>query len=190
MGCDIHGVFQTRVKGASLWWTELEIEDSRNYAVFSALADVRNNTGITPIAEPRGLPEDFDMKEAMTVMRYGDPADPWLGDHSFSWLTLDELLNWNGWDQLVNDNGIIDRKQYESWDGKSQPLLRSGDIWGTSVIKADQRILEEADPNWTHIRVYWSEPLREYCGPFLKWLEYAEARAWQPEARIVFGFDS
>lgn len=126
----------------------------------------------------------------MGVMRYGSEANPWLGDHSFSWLTLDELLNWDGWDQLVNDNGIIGRERYENWDGKSQPFPRSGDIRGAGVIKADQRTLPEANPDWTHVRVYWSEPLREYCGSFLKWLEYAETKAWMPEARIVFGFDS
>ena len=94
MGCDIHGVLQGRIEGGT-WRSILEIEDTRNYAVFSALAGVRNYENIEPIAEPRGLPEDFDMKEAMLVMRYGD--DPYVGDHSFSWLSLDELETWPRW---------------------------------------------------------------------------------------------
>ncbi len=188
MGCDIHGVFQTRYSKESLWRTEMEIEDGRNYLAFSALAGVRNYTGVTPISEPRGLPDDFDMKEASKVMRYGDPNNPWMGDHSFSWLTLDEIRSWDGWDQIVNDNGVITRKQYEEWDHETTPYPHSGDIWGGDVVLADQR--GSCPTGWTHIRVYWSESLREYCDTFLKWLDYADAKRWTGEARIVFGFDS
>lgn len=188
MGCDIHGVFQTRGNSDSRWWTEMEIEDSRNYLVFSALADVRNSTGITPISELRGFPDDFDLKEASKAMRYGNEYDPWMGDHSFSWLYLDELLNWSGWDQIVNDNGVISREQFMEWDRMTAPYPHSGDIWGKDVILADQN--GDCPAGWTHIRVYWSEPLREYCQPFLKWLDYVDTKRWQGQARIVFGFDS
>lgn len=86
MGCDIHGVVQMRYSKDGKYGTDGPIEDSRNYAVFSVLADVRNGYDITPISPPRGVPADFD----------GDEGE--LGDHSFSWVTLTEVLEWPHWD--------------------------------------------------------------------------------------------
>lgn len=57
----------------------------RNYALFGLLADVRNYWDITPIAQPRGVPED-----ASSVWR--GVVDYWDRDlHSMSWFTYDEL---------------------------------------------------------------------------------------------------
>lgn len=100
MGADIHGVLQVRHNNGS-WDSILEIENARRYVLFSALAGVRNYNEITPIGVPRGIPADFDIREAMVVMEYGDPNDPWIGDHSFSWLSLEELNDWSGWDQIL-----------------------------------------------------------------------------------------
>ncbi len=60
------------------------------YEVFGFLAGVRD-TEITPIAEPRGLPED--LKPRME----GDYLDGkvWLGEHSHSFLMRDELLSYD-----------------------------------------------------------------------------------------------
>lgn len=59
--------------------------EDRNYALFAKLADVRNGYGgtFTPIAQPRGVPEDasFEVKEWMQDSDY----------HSASYLTLAEL---------------------------------------------------------------------------------------------------
>lgn len=97
MGADIHGVLQERYLGSS-WTTIATIEDDRNYALFAALADVRNYGGITPISEPRGLPEDFEIDGEEHRMSYtGDKV--WMGEHSYSWLSINELLKWHGWDQ-------------------------------------------------------------------------------------------
>lgn len=102
MGADIHGVLQGKV--GSKWESFYEIDDDRSYAVFSALAGVRNYNDVTPIAEPRGLPEGFSMDENESVtLRYSNQKI-WTGEHSHSWLTLDEILNWDGWSQQL-DNG-------------------------------------------------------------------------------------
>ena len=68
--------------------------DQRNYALYSILADVRNGygfagvftgMGFTPIAPPRGVPEDASPE-------YRAEVAAWGGDgHSHSWLTLKEL---------------------------------------------------------------------------------------------------
>ena len=102
MGCDIHGFVQVRY-GDSEWFSDGEIEDGRNYRLFAALAGVRNGFGfagiyshdpLTPIAEPRGIPDDFVYDENENDM----------GDHSFSWLHLSEIVAWTGWDMCLSDD--------------------------------------------------------------------------------------
>lgn len=52
--------------------------------MFCFLAGVRTHSTIPPIAAARGLPEGApDQDEA--------DSQSWLGDHSHSWLSLDEL---------------------------------------------------------------------------------------------------
>lgn len=97
MGADIHGVLQSRYKRGdgtwSDWWTEEEIYDSRHYLMFAYLANVRNYGGVRPIAEPRGLPEDFKVEDV--DYDNGDHnlfgRKVWMGDHSPSWLLLSEI---------------------------------------------------------------------------------------------------
>jgi len=78
---------------------DLEYYGSRNYYLFSILADVRNGNGVEPIDYPRGIPDD-----ASSGYRY--MSDQWDGDaHSHSYFTLDELLNVH-WSEY--DSGYID----------------------------------------------------------------------------------
>lgn len=95
MGCDIHaGLFQV-----DSWADFVAIPPvDRYYDFFSVLAGVRGE--YEPIVEPRGLPEWFK-------------REPWWsehivdGDHTASWLTLQELLDfrdgkrWRGLDENV-----------------------------------------------------------------------------------------
>lgn len=84
MGCDIHpGLFVLR---NNKWAQFLAVPpDERHYDFFGLLAGVRGDT--KPIAEPRGMPEWFP------------GADKWWaeyivdGDHTPSWLSLQELEN-------------------------------------------------------------------------------------------------
>lgn len=116
MGCDIHPVVQVR-KG-STWvdaegWDdryghknygprespdgEWDVLSRRNYAVFSVLAGVRNRGDVVPISDPRGLPEGFEINED-----YSRANGFWMGDHSYSWVTLRELLEYP-WEELPKD---------------------------------------------------------------------------------------
>ena len=65
----------------------------RAYGLFGFLANVRNYSHVPPFSEPRGLPSDIDGI---------DPDDPPFGEHSFSWLSLSELLAFN-YDQTFED---------------------------------------------------------------------------------------
>ena len=57
MGCDIHANFEIKVNNKWLYYSNPDID--RNYDLFARMANVRNNRGIKPIDDPRGLPEDI-----------------------------------------------------------------------------------------------------------------------------------
>jgi hypothetical protein len=83
MGCDIHVQAERKVDGK---WQLVpgNFFDWRGYNVFAFLAGVRNYSAITPIAQPRGLPDDCVDTDDYNSARGGD--------HSFSWLSIPELL--------------------------------------------------------------------------------------------------
>lgn len=108
MGADIHGIFQ-RHDGASKTWQDIEstYEQDRHYFLFGILADARGDG--PPIAEPRGLPEGFELVDGeyhpISDLKFmdprrrgwhedGEPLVVWMGDHSRSWLTGEEMLKW------------------------------------------------------------------------------------------------
>lgn len=75
-------------------WIHEEVYWSRNYYLFSILADVRNS-GIEPICEPRGVPKDASTGYLYSVKRWDSDG------HSHSYFTLEELLNvdWNQYEK-------------------------------------------------------------------------------------------
>jgi hypothetical protein len=104
MGCDIHITYQKKVNNT---WIDAYPGGSplnyRSYALFGFLANVRNYSGITPISEPRGLPEDYepdDDDHSLSNLR--DNVDT----HSCSWLSIDELLSFN-YDQMTEDRRVM-----------------------------------------------------------------------------------
>lgn len=87
MGCDIHMGLEGRINGE---WRLIadDVYDERSYPLFALLAGVRNEPewGITPISEPRGVPDD-----ASKVYRLECDLQAECGYHSFSWLTPEDL---------------------------------------------------------------------------------------------------
>ncbi len=150
MGTDIHMRVEVRVDGK---WQEANANPyrNRNYDVFAVLAGVRNGSGfagcdtgdpVTPISEPRGLPEDDSAKP------YKDPPFGWsseaddpyyyscLGDHSFSWLTLEEILAYD-WHQAKVKRGVISLAAFAKWDAAGCGMPEggwSGGISGPNVF--------------------------------------------------------
>lgn len=105
MGCDIHTVVQ--VKGVNRWVdVATSFLTARNYAAFDLLAGVRTNTKIlrcVPISECKGLPDGFETDNDDIHNGY------WMGDHSHSYLTLEEMQKYPHWELgkvalLVLDN--------------------------------------------------------------------------------------
>lgn len=186
MGTDIHGVWQKKtIQG----WENIEsaYQQSRHYQLFAVLAGIRNGTGfagvptgqvITPISNPRGLPVDFQLN------RTG-----YMGDHSYSWLSGEEMLHWFATAPIVIKTGVIDRQTYETWDKISRPSSYCGDIWGKFVVKInDNEVEKNIQPNWTHIFCTWEAPLKEELKYFFD--EVDRLMKLHGEIRFVFGFDS
>ena len=201
MGCDIHGVWQKKVGDV---WEDISSNygQNRHYQLFAVLAGVRNGYGfagvrtgdaIDPISEPRGLPKDFDVdvevhpiKDSSILTpwrRYYDPSDlsVWMGDHSHSWLTADEMLEWYDHAPAVVHEGVISRRDYEEWDGVSPPSDYCGGIPGRDVVMFPEK-------GWTYVRVGWTASLATELAYFFD--EVRRLREEHGEVRFVFGFDS
>ena len=95
MGCDIHSRGERKVDGKWKLILGPEPFGDRNYSVFAFLAGVRNYSEVPPISEPRGLPDDID----------DDGDGDYFGDHSYSWLSLDELLKFD-YDAKIEDRRV------------------------------------------------------------------------------------
>lgn len=218
MGTDIHGVFQ-RYDQSTDTWVDIEhkYEMDRHYQLFAVLAGVRNGSGfagvrtgeaVMPIAEPRGYPEGFVMDaergddfhpiialDHMDPRRRnwheeGEPLGVWMGDHSHSWLTADEMLAWFETAPVVVKTGIFDRADYEQWDKKSPPNFGyCGGIGGAGVVVINDNAPErEATTGWTHISCEWDVELKSELAYFFE--EVARLKAEHGTVRFVFGFDS
>lgn len=198
-------------------WEDIESRytQDRHYQLFAALAGVRNGSGfagvitgepgepVKPVSDPRGLPNDFYMVDDahptadikfMDSRRMGYhtadyPKEIWMGDHSHSWLTGEEMLEWYDDAPTVTKIGILSRSEYETWDKESPPDCYCGGISGPNVVLInDSEIAKESVPDWTHIRCDWDTKLWDELKYFfdeVKRLQYLHG-----EIRFVFGFDS
>lgn len=213
MGTDIHGVFQRRTHNG---WEDVpsKYDFGRHYFLFGILANVRNGTGfagvktgdpMAPIAMPRGLPKDFELVSGESDMHpqplelaspwrqeyhSRNPDDKyeglWMGDHSFSWLSADEILAYADArvDVGARRDGVISIAQYRQWDGK-QPESWSGGIWGGDIVVDTPATVSDET---THVQVSWVQPILEEIGYFID--EVRRLKAEHGDVRMVFGFDS
>lgn len=156
MGTDIHPVVQRRAPGGDWEFVKIPHAElpydqrpeggvydglcGRHYLRFSILADVRNGYGfagcptyepVEPISTPRGLPYDFEEPIPPGFDQYGgryaDDADSWLGDHSFSWVSLRDLLDYD-WDAPVSwpdGESVSLREACSDFTGQVIPWLAS-----------------------------------------------------------------
>ena len=182
----------------------------RNYRLFVVLAGVPNWylnwTNISPIAKPRGLPSDFALENANPrILRWlpwsfsrdyvhrmttDDKRIIWMGDHSHSWLTGDEILAWAKKTANFNfvETGIVTRAVYESWDGKSFPGYCSrGSVDSNAVLVEDNSVKMKKSPHWTHIKCQWTSNLSEGLRGFFDEVETLISE--HGFVRFVFGFD-
>lgn len=217
MGCDIHMTIE--VRDGDKWrrvdkcpprpcWCDGKIADhwkcggtgidespyhDRNYAVFAALANVRNDGNIKPISEPRGLPDDC-------THGVGEEDDFEHGDHSFTWLLLSEVLAYP-WNAEIQDEGFVPAAAFDEWDKagrKGPPKTWSAGVGGGSVrhvTNAEMRRRIDQPCPWQAMEspytlIRWSVPLSQYARHFLAFAESLRAVGDPASVRLVFGFDS
>lgn len=202
MGCDIHSVAQVFKDGR--WTTVLRdvIGDPRNYDTFAMLANVRNGTGfagcltgdaIEPIDNPRGLPDDFIVRDEMHVtagVPTGDTYDwiedeakrkerladlikepeMWMGDHSFSWLLLSEIDAYISYmsGRSRKTYGVIAESEYLKLRNKMnmEPDSWCGAVSGPDVVTMSAAEYEKRGPvtgKQTYVQYEWRKPIVD-CG--------------------------
>lgn len=196
-------------------WT---VYRARRYDLFAILADVRNGygfagvltgKGFVPISQPRGLPEDVDPKTGWNE-EYNDHD---FGDHSFSWLTLKELLDYD-WAQVTTKQGMVSGAEYLIYKEKGRPTSWSGGVGGPGISIITEEEMEakrlsgedlasQRGPFGNHpsegpaifTTVHWKVTYAEAVGAFytesipaLKKL--ASEVGGSENVRVVFGFDS
>lgn len=208
MGTDIHPVVEVRQKDGS--WRAVKPptprydhedpcwrwEFDRSYDSFAVMADVRNGygcagvdtgNGFVPIAEPRGIPKDFSL------------PDYYVGDHSFSWLTLAEIKAYD-WTRRTKKRGVLDAKGYKEWrEHRGWPKGGwSGGIMGYGVLNVSNEEMDAylerpiKDGKERYTQVEWWADYKDCCKRLLDFVAELEAMnlGKANDVRIVFGFDS
>ncbi len=195
MGCDIHlyTEVQKRINDNLIWtccdnWQIDPYEigkydinpiwSTRNYHIFSVLANVRNDNDNIPICELKGLPSDISdaIKEA---------SDRWGCDgHSHSWLTLKEIKDYLGINQQIKYSGLMLPDEAAKVDAGEMPSS-----WCKSTTADD------------HVYREWSRenrPLKEFIALLNErkrdelWIFSDEQDTPESDEkfRIVFWFDN
>jgi hypothetical protein len=180
MGTDIHIVAEVKRDGE---WrlSDIKVPCNRDYDTFAILANIRNGFGfagvktgepLTPISLPRGLPKDIS-EELKGKMNLPGDNDCWLGDHSYSYITLKEMLEYD-YNGLRIECGMVTHATAEAFRKEGK--------------------LPEEWCGWTSMKGYekmeWKRPLKEAAYLFGE-IVVSLIPLGEPEnVRIVFGFDS
>lgn len=243
MGCDIHLVVEVRNENGEWeralpppeardpWLVEQAAKldtgsrykdrekyvwfDDRNYNLFAILADVRNGFDFVPISEPRGLPDDLspEVQKIADGMDDEESNDVSLGDHSQSWLTLKELLDYD-WGRGTTEGGWVDVKNFLVWQREGCPRSWSQSVGGGQVehlswrdmkryIEADYIKFSGDGESYTSVFDAIAGPRRYFA--YVEWpidgtqvserfhkvfIPALQKLGKSEDVRIVFGFDS
>lgn len=184
MGCDIHMFAEVRNKETKKWeftgpifkhrnyqgveTISREPYSGRNYSLFAVLANVRNDDGIIPISDPKGLPDQMS-----DFVRY--KAQLWEADgHSHSFFLLKELIDFS-WNQEFNESGMVSQKQKEAYekDGKRP------ESWCKWTNQKD------------YVQMSWPSNIKFYCEDFVEnTIPQLQALGDPEDVRIIFWFDN
>lgn len=221
MGCDIHSLIQVKEYGEGPWVTvEKRVNgDPRDYDMFAILANVRNGYGFAglttgqgfiPIAQPKGFPQD-------TAVTDGEHIDGlWMGDHSHSWLTLSEMLEYLKTCEARRTKkcGVISWRTYLVWRKTGgYPESYSAAVSGpgirtVSTDEAERLVLDNFKEKFSgpfnddpalvdrvYVKVSWEiayGDVENFIGLVERMRQVARnfGTRSNDEVRLVFGFDS
>lgn len=160
----------------------------RNYDLFGLLADVRNRSDIESPWAHRGIPKDSGIHEFL-----GDGDSPHYHGHSHSWVSLQELLDYD-WGTPVHESGYMGALAYRYWmdHDKKKWLGYSGFVGGPDVVHVSNKemdalfekgtLVEKPDPvdgepdrtTWVstdgksyYTQCEWDEPMEHACRYFV-----------------------
>jgi hypothetical protein len=98
MGCDIHMNIEVKTKNGWELYSKPSVD--RFYKLFAKLANVRNDFGIQPISEPRGIPDDVSYLVKKSYESWKEYT------HSASFITCEEMAELKEWlKNLAKENG-------------------------------------------------------------------------------------
>lgn len=207
MGTDVHHVFETKNKSTGDWEvvshpTLTDFDIDRHYLMFAVMAGVRNGRGfagcpthdpIVPIAEPRGVPD---------AETYNDPyyeyKGEYIGDYGYSYLTVNEIIEWFKTPHGTLSYGVVSKAQYLDWNGRDEPACYSRWVSGgdTQVYSPPNLKLPFTENNKaltlseaTHVHISWWLDINKEVG-YLNELAELLKSTYGEDTRIVFGFDS
>lgn len=104
MGCDIHMFVETYE--LDRWVFREEVSYCRNYTLFGVLAGIRD-AGVCPISEPRGEPADMSLNTEIPLWVRVEDLSYTRGDHSHSWVTAKEVLDYPWPEELLDEKQFI-----------------------------------------------------------------------------------
>ena len=214
MGTDIHGGFIKVVKDkfgnvVSKQPIKTNWNFDRNYTLFAILAGVRNGYGfagcyrhepLQPIAEGRGIPEFISVVEERTEELYNkyygrwddeEEFGCWLGDHSYTHMTINEILEWKGWSNHLSQGGVVSVEHYEETVAKGkEPESWCGGISGGGVVTVSEDEYKSG-AKATHVNCFWKseQSLGERYDWFLEEIERIK-NEYGEDVYLVIGFDN
>lgn len=165
-------------------WSLVGLCDSRNYAMFSILANVRNYGKTEYIDEPRGIPED------VTEMVKEDAENWGVDGHSHSYLTLKELIDFHNKSLPLKRRGMISPQSQKDLDEKGI----TPEMWCQGTTQEGWEFREWTEGN--NVLVPLIEALKERANEhsviysFLWEKEPEKAYKLSDKIRIVFWFDN
>lgn len=193
----------------------------RNYNLFAILANVRNGPGpYSACAQLESFPlrgKPTDMSAALQIHATDPSSFGYLGEHSFSYLSLADIdqFDWTkqaacvGYLPVSRQAYAYDRDRlltFYEWHaiGRNAPGLVHQHTDNQHVLEIAEalelrldrpKIAEAYKPNMARVRITWSQSYAEIAKDFLQFCERRlrplADQARSPHAvRIVFGFDS
>ena len=108
MGCDIYTYAERKTENGYEFIEDFRSFAWRYYGMFGFLAGVRNYSDVTPIVDPRGLPNDISTSVEDKLK--------WSEAYSSSWLSVKELVEFD-YEATMEDRRVTLQTGPNSWDG-------------------------------------------------------------------------
>jgi len=133
MGCDIHLHVEIKIKGR--WFCYNSPDIGRDYGLFYKLASVRGpRLGVTPIDDPRGLPDDISAITALNAANMDGDG------HSHSYITAEEIASLCKW---AKESGRKGEPEWMDWQDSTFGYLFGNGMESWWEYPEDNKHLKE-----------------------------------------------